>query len=76
VELLVTVVRFRLNRDGTLAGTPTCSRQSGETPSNLPQKAVHCERAIRAVTLAAPFNLPAQFYDQWRVINSTFDRRL
>ncbi len=76
VELLVTVVRFRLNRDGRLAGTPTCTRQSGETPSNLPQKGVHCERAIRAVTLATPFNLPAQFYSQWDDLEWTFDRRL
>ncbi len=75
-ELLVTVVRFRLNRDGSLSGNPSCIRQSGETPSNAPQKSVHCERAIRAVRLASPFNLPEQFYDQWQTITSQFDRRL
>lgn len=76
VELLVTIVRFRLNRDGTLVGRPTCTRQSGETPSNAAQKGLHCERAIRAVQLAAPFDLPDEFYDKWKLIDSRFDRRL
>ncbi|MDF1835998.1 MAG: energy transducer TonB, partial [Alteraurantiacibacter sp. bin_em_oilr2.035] len=40
-ELLVTVVRFRLNRDGSLSGAPSCIDQSGETPSNRPQAALH-----------------------------------
>jgi hypothetical protein len=75
-ELLVTIVRFRLNRDGSLAGAPTCTQQSGETASNATQVGLHCERAIRAVRLAAPFDLPEQFYDKWKLINSRFDRRL
>ena len=76
VEKLVTVVRFRLNKDGSLAGTPTIVSQSGVTPTNETQKARHAEQAIRAVRLAAPFDLPDQFYDKWKTINSTFDRRL
>lgn len=76
VEKLVTIVRFRLNEDGTLAGNPSCRQQSGETPSNAAQKSLHCERAIRAVRLAAPFDLPAEFYDKWKLVDSTFDRRL
>ena len=75
-ELLVTVVRFRLNPDGSLDGRPSCVSQSGETASNAPQKGLHCERAIRAVQLAAPFNLPEEFYDRWKLVNSRFDRRL
>lgn len=75
-EELVTMVRFRLNRDGTLASDPTCISQSGVTPSNSAQKGLHCERAIRAVRLAAPFDLPDQFYDRWKLITSRFDRRL
>ena len=76
VEKLVTVVRFRLNKDGSLAGSPTIVSQSGVTPTNETQKARHAEQAIRAVRLAAPFDLPDQFYDKWKTINSTFDRRL
>jgi len=75
-EQLVTMVRFRLNRDGSLSGQPSCTSQSGVTPSNEAQKDLHCERAIRAVQLAAPFNLPDEFYDQWRLVTSRFDRRL
>jgi outer membrane biosynthesis protein TonB len=76
-ELLVTIVRFRLNRDGSLSGSPSCASQSGVTASNEAQKALHCERAIRAVQLASPFRgLPDQFYDKWKLINSRFDRRL
>ena len=75
-EELVTMVRFRLNRDGTLAGEPICVSQSGITASNAAPKGLHCERAIRAVRLAAPFDLPDQFYDKWKLITSRFDRRL
>lgn len=75
-ERLVTIVRFRLNRNGSLSGEPSCIRQTGQTASNARQVPIHCERAIRAVRLASPFNLPEQFYDQWRTITSQFDRRL
>ncbi|MXO66944.1 TonB C-terminal domain-containing protein [Altericroceibacterium endophyticum] len=75
-ELLVTIVRFRLNRDGSLAGTPEIVRQSGVNATNETQKSRHAEQAIRAIRLAAPFNLPDQFYDKWKVITSQFDRRL
>ncbi len=76
VEQLVTVVRFRLNRDGTLAGTPEIVRQMGDTPANQAQKGRHAEQAIRAVRLAAPFNLPEELYSGWQVVTSNFDRRL
>ncbi|HYD23704.1 MAG TPA: energy transducer TonB [Croceibacterium sp.] len=76
VEKLVTLVRFRLNPDGSLSGRPACVSQSGETPSNAAQKDLHCERAIRAVQLAAPFDLPDEFYDKWKLVTSRFDRRL
>lgn len=76
VEKLVTVVRFRLDEDGNLVGNPVVVSQTGITPSNEAQKGRHAEQAIRAIRLAAPFKLPAQFYDKWKVVNSTFDRRL
>jgi len=76
VEKLVTVVRFRLNRDGSLAGAPTVVSQSGVTPTNEAQKGRHAEQAVRAVRLAAPFDLPEEFYDRWKTITTNFDRRL
>ena len=76
VEQLVTVVRFRLNRDGSLAAAPEVLRTNGVNDSNRAQVRRHQEQAIRAVRLAAPFNLPEQYYSGWRVITSNFDNRL
>ena len=76
-ELLVTVLSWELNPDGSLAGTPRVVSQSGITDSNRPQAKLHAERAIRAVQLAAPFDLPPQFYDKWKRIAAwRFDRKL
>ncbi len=76
-EKLVTVLSWKLNRDGSLAGKPRIVRQSGVTDANTAQKAVHAERAIRAVELAAPFDLPNELYSEWAYIEAwEFDRRL
>ena len=76
-EQLVTVLSFELNPDGSLKGRPRVVSQSGVTDSNRPQQQLHAERAIRAVQLAAPFDLPDEFYDKWkRVSQLRFDRRL
>ncbi|MYL98625.1 hypothetical protein GR702_12705 [Novosphingobium sp. FGD1] len=75
-ELLVTRVRFRLNRDGSLAGEPQVVSTTGQTDANRAQVSRHQEQAIRAVKLAAPFNLPDDLYEGWKVITTNFDRRL
>lgn len=76
-ELLVTILAWDLNLDGTLAGEPRVVRQDGITQANRPQAARHAEQAIRAVRLAAPFTLPAQYYPAWkRVTAFRFDRKL
>lgn len=76
VEKLKTVVRVRLARDGTIIGQPQVISQTGQTESNSSQAKLHAERSIRAVQLAAPFTLPAEFYDAWKVIDPVFDLRL
>lgn len=76
-EKLVSVLSFSLNRDGSLAGRPTLVRQEGITDANRAQAARHAEQAIRAVQLAAPFDLPDEHYDAWkRVASFRFDKRL
>lgn len=70
-DKLRTIVRARLNPDGSLAGAPQIVRQTGVTDSNRAQADLARERAIRAVKLAAPFKLPSQFYDAWKVIEPT-----
>lgn len=77
VELLVSVVSWKLNPDGTLKGRPTCrTKPESITASNRPQASLHCERAIRAVQLADFSILPQQFYSRWDDLEWQFDRRL
>ncbi|MGZ5776866.1 MAG: hypothetical protein ACXWJC_00420 [Croceibacterium sp.] len=76
-DKLVTILDFDLNPDGSLNGQPRLVRQDGITPSNKPQAAVHVENAIRAIKLAAPFELPKQYYDTWKHLRGIrFDRNL
>jgi protein TonB len=76
-EKLVTVLSWELNPDGSLKGRPRVVRQTGINDSNRPQASLHAERAIRAVQLAAPFNLPAEYYDAWKSVRgASFDRNL
>jgi outer membrane biosynthesis protein TonB len=75
-EKLITVLRWNLNRDGTLSGRPEVVRQEGITAANRPQAARHAEQAIRAVQLAAPFDLPEEHYNTWKRVTIRFDKRL
>ena len=76
-DKLVTILSWDLNADGTLAGPPHMVRQEGITDSNRPQAARHAEQAIRAVELAAPFKLPAEYYGVWKHVRSfEFNRTL
>lgn len=76
VEQLVTKLRFRLNPDGSLAGRPEIVRQTGITDTNRPQAGRHGEQAIRAVQLAAPFDLPEEYYEAFKVVTVDFDWKL
>ncbi|MFN2098777.1 energy transducer TonB [Altererythrobacter sp. MF3-039] len=68
VDQITTFLRFRLNEDGTLAGKPTIVRQTGVTATNRAQSGRHGEQAIRAVQLAAPFDLPDEYYEAWKLV--------
>ncbi len=74
-EQLRTEVVISLAPDGRvtdirIAGT------TGQTASNRPQVPLHREQAERAVRLASPFRLPAQYYEAWKSLRVTFDKRL
>jgi outer membrane biosynthesis protein TonB len=74
-EQLRTEAVISLAQDGrvtdiTIVGT------NGQTASNRPQVPLHREHAERAIRLAAPFRLPAQYYQAWKQIRVTFDKRL
>lgn len=66
-EKLKTQVIVRLNERGEIVGSPTV-KQSGFTASNRAQAQLHAERAVRAVQLAAPYKLPAEYYQAWKTI--------
>ena len=75
VQNLRAVVRFTLDRDGTILsiGDPVIS---GITPSNQPQVRPFRDCAVRAIKLAAPFpGLPGEFYDSWKLRRLTFSKR-
>lgn len=76
-EKLVTVLAWEMDRNGNLKGRPRVVSQSGVTEANAAQKDRHAELAIRAVQLAAPFDLPDEYYDTWKNVREfRFDRRL
>lgn len=75
-DKLVTVLTWNLNRDGSLAGSPRLVRQEGITDANRAQAALHAERAMRAVQLAAPFQLPDEYYNIWKQVTIRFDKGL
>lgn len=77
IDKLVTVLAWDLNPDGSLVGRPRVVSQTGITPANEAQAKRHAELAIRAVQLAAPFELPSEYYDNWKRISAfRFDKRL
>lgn len=76
-DQLVSIIAFDLNPDGSLKGRPRLVSQQGITPANAAQKERHAEVAIRAVQLAAPFDLPPEYYNAWKTISGArFDRNL
>ncbi|WP_284126198.1 energy transducer TonB [Parerythrobacter aestuarii] len=76
VEKIVSYVRFRLNPDGSLAGRPVVVDQKGVNDINRAQAERHKELAIRAVQRAAPFDLPDEYYNAWKVVTADLDWRL
>ncbi len=75
-EQLRTLLSIHLNPDGTVAAVKVIDT-TGVTDSNRGQVRLHQEAAVKAVRLAAPFVLPTELYDAWKVLEPvTFDKRL
>jgi hypothetical protein len=60
-------IRFRLNRDGSVDGTPVTI----EGPASALGKAA-ADHAVLAIKRCGPYQLPAQSYDKWRVMELHF----
>lgn len=65
---LVVTVKFQLNSDGTLVGSPTVVNSSSN-----PAFRAAAGAAMRAIQRCAPIKLPAESYDYWRQVNVNFD---
>jgi len=76
VEEIVSYVSFQLKEDGSLSGRPRLVRQTGVNETNRAQAERHAEQAIRAVQLAAPFDLPPEYYNAWKSVTANLDWRL
>jgi outer membrane biosynthesis protein TonB len=75
-ELLRTQLSISLARDGSVVAVRAMGT-TGVTASNSGQVRLHQEAAIKAVKLAAPFSLPAEFFDSWKLLEPvSFDRKL
>lgn len=64
-NLLVTIVKFELNRDGSLKGYKSVAT-TGQNDSNKFQVGRHQECAKLAIKQASPFNLPDENFDFWK----------
>lgn len=74
-EQLRTEVVISLAPDGKVTNIRIVGT-TGQTASNRPQVSLHREHAERAVRLASPFRLPAQYYEAWKSLRFNFDKRL
>ncbi len=70
---IVTVLRLRFERDGSIAGAPQVVDHQGVTTTNQPYVRQMDEAARRAVIRCAPLKLPANLYESgWEDIEFTF----
>ncbi|MDB5713427.1 MAG: cell envelope biosis protein TolA [Sphingomonadales bacterium] len=75
-ELLRTQLSISLARDGSVVAVRALGT-TGVTDSNRLQVKLHQEAAVKAVKLAAPFSLPAEFFESWKLLEPvSFDRKL
>ncbi|HMO76981.1 MAG TPA: hypothetical protein PKD99_08350 [Sphingopyxis sp.] len=72
IDQLRVVLRIQLNREGRVISVAQVGELTGRTDSNAPQQKLFVERAERSIRQAAPFDLPNEYYDQWKVWDVTF----
>ena len=69
-QMTEAIFSIKLKRDGTLETTPTAV----SNPST-PYFRVYQESALRAIIECQPYNLPAQFFDEWKFFEPVFTER-
>ena len=61
------VIRFKLNKDGTVNGTPSVEQYPAGNYGT-----VAAEGAVRAIMQCGPYQLPADKFDQWSEVQMRF----
>ncbi len=61
---------IRLKKDGTLEAMPS---PDGTPPT--PYARAYSESALRAIIQCQPYNLPAQYFDEWKAFTPVFQER-
>ncbi|HVV41865.1 MAG TPA: cell envelope integrity protein TolA [Nitrobacter sp.] len=64
------IFSIKLKRDGTLETTPVAISNP-----TTPYFRVYQESAMRAIIECQPYNLPAQFFDEWKFFEPVFTER-
>ncbi|PDT71571.1 hypothetical protein CO675_36505 [Bradyrhizobium sp. C9] len=63
-------IRIDLTREGRLDGQPVLGPGSAAATTDFAR--AYQESALRAITECQPYNLPVEYYDQWKKFTSVF----
>jgi len=69
---IVSKIRLRLKKDGSIAVAPEVVGNLGVNPANQPYLRQMNEAATRALQRCAPYKLPADLFEAWQDIVFTF----
>ena len=74
-ERLIVSYELFLNRDGSVAQPPQLTADSSSATAGDPYMRAAAEAARRAIYTCAPYQLPADRYNQWHDVTFVFDPR-
>jgi len=73
VRSMTVLLRIQLNRGGAVIGAPEVLDQTGVTAGNQAYARAFAESARRAVIRCSPLQLPAEYFDSWKLFELNFD---
>ncbi|MDO9486879.1 MAG: hypothetical protein Q7J32_00775 [Sphingomonadaceae bacterium] len=73
VRSMTVLLRIQLNRGGAVTGAPEVLSQTGVTAGNQAYARAFAESARRAVIRCSPLQLPAEYFDSWKLFELNFD---
>lgn len=73
VRSMTVLLRIQLNRSGAVVGAPEVLSQTGVTAGNQAYARAFADSARRAVIRCSPLQLPAEYFDSWKLFELNFD---